>query len=280
LTHPRGHLPARVYWFRRGLVLGTAVLLVVGFAHLLGGGGGAPSPQATLAGDPTTPKASQPPRTAGPYAVPTGTSASTGPSAARSSTPAAVAPPLAQPDGPCQPDEVSVAPSVPTANAGGRVAIQVKLSVARPACTLAVSAKTLAVKVTSGSDRVWSSQDCKAAVPTRSVVVRSAAPATVPVTWSGRRSSEGSCDSSQGWARPGYYHVLAAVIGSEPADVQFKLSVPPRPVVTRTAKPKTTKKSNPPAGSTGASTKGGQGGQGGAQGKGTKCGGDNAASSC
>src|SRR4051812_32064154 len=33
----RGPLPARVYWGRRSLVLGTAVLLVIGIARLLGG---------------------------------------------------------------------------------------------------------------------------------------------------------------------------------------------------------------------------------------------------
>jgi hypothetical protein len=258
LTHPRGRLPARVYWFRRGIVLGTAVLLVVGFAQLVGGGGGGgKDPQARLAGDATTPTTTAAPRTAGPVAVPTAVGSS------RGATPSQV--PLAQPDGPCQPDDISVTPSVPSARAGGRIAIQVKLSVAQPACTFAVSASSLAVKVTSGNDRVWSSQDCRSAVPTRSVVVRSAAPVTVPVTWSGRRSSPGSCDSSESWARPGYYHALAAVIGSEPADVQFRLSVPPRPVVTKTAKPKTKK--------SGSSS-------GGASGKGTKCGGDNAASTC
>jgi hypothetical protein len=272
LTHPRGRLPARVYWFRRVLVLGTAVLLLVGFAHLVGGDGGGEQPRARLAGDPTTPRPSATPgapRTAGPYVVPTG------PAAAHSTT-AANQPPLARPDGPCQPNDISVTPTVPNAKAGGRIAIQVKLSVAQPACTFAVSPTTLAVKVTSGSDRVWSSQDCKSAVPTRSVVVRSAAPVTIPVTWSGRRSNPDSCDHSQAWARPGYYHALAAVIGSEPADVQFKLSVPPRPVVTRTAKPKT-KKSAPsktdPTRSSGAKGTG-------AKGTGTKCGGDNAASSC
>jgi hypothetical protein len=245
-------------------VLGTAVLLVVGFAHLLGGGGGGggTDPQARLAGDATTPTRSSSPRTAGPYAIPTGVGSSGG------ATPNQA--PLAQPDGPCQADDVSVTPSIPSAKAGGRIAIEVKLSVAQPACTFAVSAKSLAVKVTSGNDRVWSSQDCKSAVPTRSVVVRSAAPVTVPVTWSGRRSSPGSCDSSEAWARPGYYHALAAVIGSEPADVQFKLSVPPRPVVTKTAKPKTKKSATPSGGASGS----------GANGKGTKCGGDNAASTC
>jgi hypothetical protein len=270
LTHPRGRLPARVYWIRRSLVLGTAVLLVVGFAQLLGGGGGSTPPRAQLAGDTTgasatskaTPERATP-QSAGPYAV------ATGPSRTAKTAP----PPLAQPDGPCEADEISVEPSVPNARAGGALTIQVKLTTARPACTFAVAPKSLAVKVTSGSDRIWSSQDCRRAVPTKTVVVRSAAPATVPVSWSGRRSSEGSCDATHSWARPGYYHVLAAVIGSAPADTQFKLSVPPRPVVTKTAKPKkaATPTASPTKGTTGAK---------GAKGKGSACGGDNAASSC
>jgi hypothetical protein len=167
-----------------------------------------------------------------------------------------------------------VEPSAPGAKAGGTVTLQVKLSVARPACTFAVSPKSLAVKVTSGSERIWSSQDCRAAVPKKTVVVRSAAPATVPVTWSGRRSSQGSCDASHAWAQPGYYHVIAAVIGSEPADTQFRLSVPPRPVVTKTAHPKTKKSATAKPGPTPTKTTKGT------TGTGSACGGDNAASSC
>jgi len=65
---------------------------------------------------------------------------------------------------------------------------------------------------------------------------RSAEPTTVTVSWSGRRSDE-DCSRSTAWALPGYYHVVAAVIGSEPNDAQFRLGSPPRPVVTKTAKP-------------------------------------------
>src|SRR6478752_6846210 len=39
----RGPLPARVYWVRRLAVLSVALLLVVGIAHLLGGGSDASS---------------------------------------------------------------------------------------------------------------------------------------------------------------------------------------------------------------------------------------------
>src|SRR3954451_8813871 len=39
----RGPLPARVYWVRRLLVLGTAFALVLGIGHLLSGGSDATS---------------------------------------------------------------------------------------------------------------------------------------------------------------------------------------------------------------------------------------------
>ena len=42
----RGSLPARVYWTRRLMVLGTAVLLVIGIARLLGGGSDDSTPRA------------------------------------------------------------------------------------------------------------------------------------------------------------------------------------------------------------------------------------------
>jgi hypothetical protein len=240
VTNPRGRLPARVYWFRRGLVLATAAALVFGFAQLLGGGGGADpgAGRATLAGatQSTTPS----PRPVGPAVVP---SLTPGPVKAgkkaggKQTTPSPRSTPLASPDGPCAPNEISVAPRITGAKAGGAVRIDLLLTATRPACTFDASAKSVALRITSGSDRIWSSQDCPRAVTKQSVVVRSAVPAVVPVTWDGRRS-DGSCGVSNAWARAGYYHAVAAVIGSVPADVQFALAVPTPKVVTKTTHPK------------------------------------------
>jgi hypothetical protein len=142
--------------------------------------------------------------------------------------------------------------------AGGGVDLVLGLTGVKPACTFTASSDTLVAKVTSGKDRIWSSQDCPASIKKASVVVRSAEPATVTVSWSGRRSDQ-QCSRSTAWALPGYYHLTAAVIGSEPNDTQFQLASPPRPVITRTAKPHPVKKK---------------------KGGGTVCGGDNAATSC
>ena len=126
------------------------------------------------------------------------------------------------------------------AYAGRPVVFAMRLTtVAAPACVWDLSARSLAVKVTSGSDRIWSTQDCGDAVPKQSVVVRKDQPATVGVGWSGQRSDSG-CTRSTAWAEPGYYHVVAAAFGAEPTDLQFVLQAPPRPTITATPKPKKT----------------------------------------
>lgn len=254
LARPRGRLPARVYWFRRTLVLVTALALVFAIGRLLDGSGSGSEPPAASAKIAAA-QASRTPTlgVAGPQPLqPVATGKADGPGA----PPADQVAVLAVPSGPCAVDEITVTPSVPQATAGGRVDLVLQLTGIRPACTFSVSSRTLAAKVTSGTDRIWSTQDCPSAVKAATVVVRSAEPTQVVVPWSGRRSDE-DCSRTTSWALPGYYHLVASVIGSEPGDTQFKLQLAPRQVITKTAHPKVKKKS-----------------------KGTVCGGDNAATSC
>ncbi|MGZ4502181.1 MAG: hypothetical protein ACXVXD_17250, partial [Nocardioidaceae bacterium] len=234
VSRPRRRLPARVYWFRRTLVLLTALALVFAIGRLLNGSGGSDSPSVTARVTASSPSAGATHGVAGPVPL---QPAPTGPTA-RAGRPSPTGTPvvLAAPTGPCALDEVTVTPSVPTAVAGGPVALVLGLTGVKPACTFTVSSDTLVAKVTSGKDRIWSSQDCPASIKKSSVVVRSADPTTVTVSWSGRRSDQ-QCSRSTAWALPGFYHLTASVIGSEPNDTQFQLGSPPRPVVTRTAKP-------------------------------------------
>lgn len=234
VTHPKGRLPARVYWFRRGLVLFVVLGLIVVIAQLLGGNGA--DPKTAPAADKAAPAAARPSASAapiGPVAVPT---------LAPKKGAATVAPrSLAAPDGPCLPSEVGVTPVIGKVFAGRAVSIALQLTSTRPACTFEVSAKTLAVRISSGKDAVWSSQQCPQVIPESSVIARSSTPAVVQIRWNGQRSDE-DCKISNPWARPGFYHVAAAALGSEPTDVQFELQSPPRPVITRTAKPKPDKR--------------------------------------
>lgn len=228
VTRPRGPLPPRVYWFRRLLVLGLAFGMVFGIGRLLGGqpgGTDAPSvrPAAASAASPTA-----------------GLTASAGPTPTAGVAPS-VTPqepvrtttPLAVPTGPCLDRDVRVMPTVGRdAIAGSDITITLSLTTfTAPACTWEVSSRSVVLRLTSGSDRIWSTQDCPSAVPTQPVVLRRDQATTVDVVWSGQRS-DGECSRTTPWAQPGYYHASAAAFGAEPSDLQFRLLTPLPPTIT------------------------------------------------
>lgn len=242
VTRPRGPLPRRVYWTRRAVVLGVALLLVFGVAQVLGGGSdGKDTPKAqTVAGSPTiTPS-------------PTPTAEKTRKKTNRkgkkrrqkAATPAVTPtpPPLAEPSGPCTDSDVVVTASVEGARAGGDVTITLNVTTkVSEACTFDVSPESVVLRLTSGSDRIWTSQQCPSAIPTVTVVARRAVPGTATVTWNGQRSND-QCNRTAPWALPGYYHATAAALGSDPTDVQFLLAPPETRTVTPKPKIRTPKR--------------------------------------
>lgn len=237
VTRPRGHLPARVYWVRRSLVLALALGLVFGIAQLLGGTTGSDGdPSAQVVGsDQTSSRPSQPLSTADAGAS---TSGDRGTKKKKDPSPKKTKTPLAVPTGPCRNEEVVVEPKLTEpAHAGSMVHFRLKLTTTgTPACTWTISPETLVVKITSGNDRIWSSQDCPDAVPQTDVVVRKDVPAKVDMGWAARRSDSG-CTPQRGWAQVGFYHVATAAYGAEPTDVQFELASPVVPTKTVTPKP-------------------------------------------
>jgi hypothetical protein len=256
------------------MVLVVAAALVFGIGKLIGTGSDQPAASARTAASTSKATGTASPSSDVPF----------GPVAPAKVHASASQAPLIAPSGECAADEVSVVPSVPKAAAGGPIVLHLSLEGTQPACSFAVSPDSLVVKITSGADRIWSSQDCPRSIHSSTVVVRSGVPVDVPVIWSGRRSDD-ECSHSTPWALPGFYHVFAAALGSTPTDVQFEVTIPNRRVVTRTAKPKATAKATPtpPAKATAKASpkarptatptkKTG--------GKGTTCGGDNAAGSC
>ncbi|MFT4009859.1 MAG: hypothetical protein QM655_07420 [Nocardioidaceae bacterium] len=242
VTRPKGPLPARVYWFRRGLVLVTALALVYAIAHYVGGSGDGRDPKAqTMAGD-STPSLTPSPTITTP--LPTtpadsktaqaGKDAKDKQAKKQKATKTPTASPLAQPSGPCDVDDVVVTASTDDARAGGVVPITLNVtSKESAACTFEVSSSSVVLRITSGSDKIWSSQQCPGAIPTVTVVARPEKAGTAVVNWKGRRSDE-TCSRQAGWAMPGYYHVQAAPLGGDPTDVQFKLGA----AVAKTITPK------------------------------------------
>lgn len=235
LMRPRGHLPARVYWVRRTLVLVVALGLVFGFAQLLGGTAdptdGEPAQVVGAQGDPA--QSMQPPRSTA-DAEPLNDSKR----GKKGRKPKKTKTPLAVPTGPCRNDEVVVEPKIKdAAYAGSVVQLRLKLTTTgNPACTWTVSPETLVVKITSGDDRIWSSQDCPDAIPQTDVVARKDVPAKVDMGWRARRSDSG-CTPQRDWAKPGFYYVTTAAFGAEPTSVQFELRPPVAPTKTVTPKP-------------------------------------------
>jgi hypothetical protein len=234
VTRPRGPLPARVYWTRRLVVVVVALALVVGIARLLGGTAGDPGPSASpVAADQS----------------PSGSSAPSAPSSSSPSSPSAVPPTVppgstavarpARPNGTCNNDDIVATPGVRSPAYAGRppVVLTATLRTRQAlACSWTVSPGSLVVKVTSGADRIWSTQDCPGALPRRVLVVRRDTPVTVDIRWDGLRS-DATCSHSTAWAGTGYYHVVAAAFGAEPVDTQFRLSSPPPQTETATPTP-------------------------------------------
>ena len=231
----RGPLSPRVYWTRRAMVIGTAVLLVFGIARLLNGGSdasSAPEPQAVQAGADTTtePTLSMPPPAA----------ASRSEKSQRTKKPKpdkTTEPALAAPTGECVDEDIAATPEIRRAEAGGPIRIVVGLrTIESEACTWRVTPETLTLKITSGKDDIWSSRQCPRAIPKRDVVVRREVTRNLWVFWSARRSDD-ECSKQTSWAMPGWYHVAVAALAGEPSDVQFELVRPGPEVVTETADP-------------------------------------------
>ncbi|MFC4783150.1 hypothetical protein ACT8ZV_01650 [Nocardioides sp. MAHUQ-72] len=248
MSFTRGPLPARVYWRRRLLVLGTALLLVFAFARLLGAGSDASSDAdeaAQVAADRTT-AATDPTGTATSTASDGSTGGSTGKPGKHHSSKAPV---LAEPDGPCADSDIAVTPDVEDAVAGRDVTIVLELrTIESEACTWQASRNSLTLKIWSGKDDIWTSRQCPRAIPTNDLVVRRDTSARVAVTWNGKRSDD-ECSRLTEWALPGFYHVEAAALAGEPDEVQFELETPTAPVITRTPTPHQAKNSGRPVAS-------------------------------
>jgi hypothetical protein len=232
----RGPLPARTYWIRRAMVLGTAVLLLFGIARALGAGSDAstrPGAQAQAK------QAAAAPTTTIDLPEPAVTATENGRSKRKSEEKVV---PLAEPDGPCEDEDVAVTPTVKNPVAGRDVTFVLELrTILSEACTWEVSPETLTLKVTSGDDEIWTSRQCPHAVRHEEVTLRRDHTTRVDVTWDARRSDE-DCSRLTKWALPGWYHVATAALAGEPSDLQFELERPDPKHVTKTVEPKAEKR--------------------------------------
>lgn len=147
-------------------------------------------------------------------------------------------PTLAAPEGTCQASDVAVTPSVARpAEADDDITLRLSLqTLESEACTWQVSRDSVIVKISEGSDELWTTQQCPAAVPVESVVVRRAVATVVELSWNGKESAAG-CSRRTAWVLPGDYTIAAASLGGEPAETEFRLVRPAARTVEVTPKP-------------------------------------------
>lgn len=194
---PVGPEPASTYWTRRGVVLLLALLVVWSLVALLSGG----DDEQTLGQAAPSPSPSAPDT-----AVPT---VSPSPSA----SPSASASP--SPTGDCADTDLALTAKAErdsyAVGATPTLILTVRNTSDRP-CRRDLGQGAAELLVTSGSDRIWSSDDCRPGGDPGSTVLDPGEEDTQRLTWSATRSRPG-CEGEETRIEPGTY-VVSARIGS------------------------------------------------------------------
>jgi hypothetical protein len=253
VLHPVGPEPEQTYWVRRILVLAAAVLVV---ALLIAFAVGGTSSGSAVSADPSPTAASEPPPYT-PSPTPLGTptpSASPSPSGSPSASSSAASP---SPSGSVE-TGASASPSpstTPTAKASTTPKAKAKpvLTTCDPddlratltgkqklkpeqattfdlslingsgtTCFVTVDQKSFELKIYSGTDRIWSSNDCSKAVKAVTRKVKAEEAVTWSMRWDGRRSRK-DCKSRPEIPQPGTYFATAQLDGAKPVQLRMIL---------------------------------------------------------
>lgn len=241
---PRGPLPTEIYWRRRGLALGIAVVVVgiliaIGVAFVSGGSGAKGGPaakpsgaQAKSSGAQASPPSGAPaPGQPGPPADGSAASPAQNPEAATPT--AAVFPPPILKEGDDCPDStlaVKGLTNLPQYYIGDQPKFtMVVTNIGLVACKRDVGAAALAAYVYSlDNKRLWSNLDC---APSNETLIKSFAPGeqvTTAVTWTGMGSAP-HCPLPRPAIGPGTYNLVIQLGNLRSQPVPFILNVPPPP---------------------------------------------------
>jgi hypothetical protein len=219
LLRPVGHLPASVYWFRRGLVLVVIVVLLVLLVRLFGGGG--EDPKNTAATDPSQTPSSGP--SADPSTAPTdrptpGRTTKTTKTTGKPSTP------TTPKEVKCTGSDVLVdlIPAARSVASGAALNFAIQLTALRDECKASLDPTVLSLTIASGKDQIWTSTHCEQAIPRATLVVAKGKVSGSTVLWNGRRSAPG-CLPGQLLAKPGTYVAKAVYDGQASATQAFQI---------------------------------------------------------
>jgi hypothetical protein len=217
LLRPVGHLPASVYWFRRGLVLAVLVLLFFLVSRLFAGGGGGDANNTAASGPQPNPSGAP----VGPTTTPSTTPKTTAKKSEQTTKPTKTSPPA---DKKCAGSDVTVAvlPASRKITSGSILNFVVRLDAVSDECKATVDASALTVTVLSGTDLIWTTAHCGKAIPAATLVVAKGKQSATTIGWSGQRSGPG-CLPGQPVAKPGTYTVKAEFDGRASAAQAFQV---------------------------------------------------------
>ncbi len=216
LLHPRGPLPPSVYWRRRITVVAGVLLFLYVLGSCAFGGDGKKTPSSSgvaASSARTTPGASTSPKPA----------ASSTSKAATSASPSATA--AANPSTPCAKTAIKVTAAANAGSFAAGVEPELTLTVTnigKTACTRDLGPAQTELQVTSGPDRIWSSDDCAAKAAANPTVLKPEETKTFKVTWKRTRSKP--CDGTKPAAQPGNYRVFGRVGDITSAPDAFRLA--------------------------------------------------------
>lgn len=186
---PVGREPAETYWQRRAMLVGGLVLALILLAVLVTGGD---DPDRLAAGGPSpSPQVSSTP-------TPTPT-----PTLSVSAAPATACPPVAL--------QVLAGADKDGYPVGGRPVLELRVTnTGTSSCTVDLGQAAVELLVYSGTDRIWSSDDCAPGGAAKVTTLEPGRPTSSLLTWAGRRSLPG-CEGPKAQAQPGTYRVTGRV---------------------------------------------------------------------
>jgi hypothetical protein len=231
VLHPVGPQSVRTYWARRGLVFAATTIFVLALALIIGGSGsGSAATPSPASADSASSAAASP--SAVETAVPTpsfvdiSASATPKPSATKNrKLKASIRKPQQAAPASCTTKELR-----PTLTAKRRIVpkrpttFQLSLiNGSAQTCVARVTRKNFQLKINSGSDRIWSTDDCPSMIKTVRRKLRSEHAVAWSLTWNGKRSKF-RCKSASQSLRPGRYVATAQLDGAEPVKLRMVLN--------------------------------------------------------
>jgi hypothetical protein len=90
-------------------------------------------------------------------------------------------------------------------------------------CVATVTSRTFELRINSGVDRIWSSNDCATAVKTVKTTLGSRQATQWAMTWNGRRSAPG-CKNRDAIPQNGTYIATAQLSGGQPVQLRMLLA--------------------------------------------------------